>query len=75
MIKVNMFLTTRSPDYAYKFIVNACKFNAEKELKKNLKLNILKLTLFPEIKYLLFLLYLFLSGKIFNKKKKFLISY
>ena len=47
-----MFLTSRKPEYAYKFLVHACKLNAEQELNKSLNLNILKLSQFPEIKFL-----------------------
>jgi hypothetical protein len=70
-----MFLTTRKPEYAYKFLVYACKLNAEKELNKNLNLNILKLSKIPEIKYLFFLFFLFFSKKIFNKDKRIFILY
>ena len=31
-----MFLTSRKPEYAYKFLVYACKLNAEQELNKSL---------------------------------------
>ena len=70
-----MFLTSRKPEYAYKFLVHACKLNAEQELNKSLNLNILKLSQFPEIKFLFFLFYLLISKKIFNKETRTYISY
>jgi hypothetical protein len=70
-----MFLTSRKPEYAYKFLVYACKLNAEQELNKSLNLNILKLSQFPEIKFLFFLFYLLFSKKIFNKETRTYISY
>ncbi len=65
-----MLLTTRKPDHIYKFIVLSVKHNIEKKLghKKN-DLVFFKLLKFPSLRFLFFLFFLGLSGKIFSKNR------
>jgi hypothetical protein len=70
-----MFLITRKPKHLYNFLILACKMNAEEKLNKKLNLEIFKLSRFPETKYFFFLLYLFISGRIFNKEIRAYSSY
>ena len=64
-----MFLSTRNPEHLYKFIVLSSKKNAESFLKKKLSLEILKPFKCPSFSYIIFLIYIIVSGKIFTKKR------
>jgi|LakMenEpi03Aug12_release.lakeMendotaPanAssembly.Ray.scaffolds.fasta_scaffold246611_1 hypothetical protein len=69
MQKLNYFLTTREPTYIYNYIVNSSKKNCEKINNKELNFLIFKKKKIPSIKYLLFFLYIILSGKIFKSNR------
>ena len=65
-----MLLTTRKPDHIYKFLVLSVKHNIEKKLNLNkTELIFFKLFKFPSLKYLFFLIFLLLSGKLFSKNR------
>ncbi len=61
-----MFLSTRGYHYNYNFIVKSAKQNCENILKKKLDILIFQKKKFPSFKYLIFFIYILLSGKIFK---------
>ena len=64
-----MFLSTREKEGIYKFIVGACIKNAENLSREKLKLIIFKRKKFPSFHFLLFFIYVLLSGKIIKKHR------
>ena len=61
-----MFLSTRGYHYSYNFIVKSVKKNCENILQKNLDILFFQDKKFPSFKYLIFFIYIVLSGKIFR---------
>lgn len=70
-----MFLSTQKPDHVYNFIVNSCKIHAEKIYKKKLQIEFLKKAKKPSLKFLIFILYLIITGKIFLKNRVYIKFY
>ena len=68
-----MFLSTRNYDYLYKFIVGSSKISCENIQKKKLDLLLFKRKRFPSINFIIFFIYILLSGKIFKKDRAKLI--
>jgi hypothetical protein len=64
-----MFLSTQKPLGLYNFLVGSTKMHAEKYFKKKLSLEILQNSKRPSVKYIIFLIYLIISLKIFGKKR------
>ena len=64
-----MFLSTQKPEHLYKFFVLSSKKNAEFFLKKKLSLEILKPFKYPSFSYIIFLIFIIVSGKIFSKER------
>lgn len=67
-----MFLSTRNYNYIYKFIVGASKISCENLVKKKLDLKIFELKKYPSPRFILFLIYIIINGKIFSKKRSIL---
>ena len=61
-----MFLSTRGYHYSYNFIVKSVKKNCENILQKNLDILFFQDKKIPSFKYLIFFIYIILSGKIFR---------
>ncbi len=72
--KKNLFASTRQLNHIYKILVPASKRNLEKRLGKELDIIIIKKK-FPSLKFLLFFIYVILSGKIFSSSKLILVKY
>ena len=64
-----MFLSTRNYHYSYKFIVKSAKKNCEEKVKKKLDLLIFRLKRIPSFEYIIFFLYILLSGRFFLKNR------
>ena len=61
-----MFLSTRRYHYNYNFIVKSAKQNCENILHKKLDILFFKKKKNPSLRYLIFFIYIILSGKIFK---------
>lgn len=66
---LNFFLSSREPNYTYKFIVESSKVNCEKYYNEKLTLMIFKKNKAPSLRYLFFFIYVILSGKIFKNNR------
>jgi len=64
-----MFLSTREPNFIYKFIVDSSKKNCEELRNKKINLLIFKKKKICSLRYLFFFLYVVLSGNIFKKNR------
>jgi len=64
-----MFLSTRNYDYFYNFLVKSSKKNCESIFQKKLDLLLFEKKKFPTLNYLLFLIFITISGKIFKKNR------
>ncbi len=71
---MHYFATTRFPSNVYDIFVNSCKRDAEKKLNKPLKLLLLNQKKLS-FKFILYLILIFLSGKIFSQKQFVLLKY
>jgi len=65
-----MFLSTQAPFSVYKLIVNSCKFNAEKRVRKKLQVKVIKYKKYPSINYLFYFILFIISGRIFSKQHR-----
>lgn len=66
---LNTFLSTREPNYTYKFIIESSKKNCEKYNNKRLTLIVFKKNRIPSLRYLVFFIYIIFSGKIFKDNR------
>ena len=64
-----MFLSTRGYHYNYNFIVKSAKQNCENILQKKLDILFFQNKKIPSFKYLIFFIYIVLSGKIFKDNR------
>jgi hypothetical protein len=72
---MSYFLTSRKPNLIYKLFLFSFKKNSEIKSKKKLKFLFLQNNKVPSLRYLLFLLIIILTGRIFNKKIRANIKY
>jgi len=71
---MSYFATTRYPNNIYNILVNTCKKDAEKKLNKPLKIFYLRKKIIS-IKFVIYLIRIFLFGKIFFNKKFLSLKY
>lgn len=63
-------LTTKEPNNISKVIINACRYHAENTLNEKVNISKLKISKYPSLKFIFFLISFILSGRIFDKKKR-----
>ena len=64
---MNYFLTSRKPSLIYRLYLNSFKKNFDKKNSLSTKFLLIKNEKIPDLDYLIFLIYLIFSGKIFQK--------
>jgi hypothetical protein len=68
-------LTTKEPNKISRIIINACRHHAENTLNEKVSISQLKISKYPSLKFIFFLINFILSGGIFDKKKRLDLTY
>ena len=67
-----MFLSTQEPNHIYKYLVNSSKLHAEKISKKKFNILFFEMKKKISLKFLLYILYILVSGKFFKSSRVYL---